>query len=92
MVQLPPEGVDGFEGREALRRAIIRQLSPLIRACGLEVHEIGCRLIGDQRALVVEITGPSELRRVEHTVGVRVLDAIHAEGSTFGPVTVCLLD
>ena len=91
-VQLPHEDVDDFEGREALRQAIVRGLAPLIRACGLEVHEVGCRLLGDRRALVVEITGPSELRRVEHTVGVRVLDAVHAAGSTFGPVTICLRD
>lgn len=79
-------------GDEGLRRSILRRIAPILHACGVGEHEVTCALSGDVRSLVVEIDGPGVLQSVERALGVRVLDAVHAHGSTFGRVTVAIVD
>jgi hypothetical protein len=74
-----------------LRLAVLQRITPAIRACGLEEHEVSCQLTGGVSALHVEITGPPALRSVEHAIVVRVLDAVHAHGGTFGSIDVTLV-
>ena len=81
-----------FATAAALRRSIRRGLGPVLHAVGVEDHEVSCRLFGDVRALAVEIGGPAALRNVEQSIGVRVLDAVHAHGETFGTISVVVTD
>lgn len=64
----------------------------MVHACGTDEHEVTCQLSGDARALTVEIRGPGALRSVEQAIAVRVLDAVHAHGATFGTVRVVVRD
>ena len=72
----------------ALRMSIMRHLAYVVRSVGIEEHELGCRLEGDPQALHVVLTGPPILAGLRQALGVRVLDAVHADGRTFGVVDV----
>jgi hypothetical protein len=73
---------------EALEHAVRRRLAALLRVAGVEDHELRCEVRGTDRDLVVELTGPAACEAIGHAVRVRVLDAVHAAGRTFGEVTV----
>jgi hypothetical protein len=87
--QAPTEAIRDEVG---LRRSILTRIGPALHACGLDDHEISCILTGDPRDLTVEIHGPKVLRTVERTIAVRVLEAVHDHGPTFGRVTVIVVD
>lgn len=73
---------------DRLRHSILRHLAPLLRATGSDDHELGCRLEGSVSDLHVVLTGPESCAAVREALGVRVLDAVHADGRTFGAVTI----
>lgn len=75
-------------GDDDLRHAILRRIAPLVRAAGLGDHEIGCELEGSRDQLRVVLTGPEFAASVQQALSVRVLDAVHADGRTFGRVEV----
>ena len=93
MTLLPtPSSSADIPTAEELRRSILRRIRPVLHACGLGDHEVSCELSGDVAVLTVEIRGPRMLRTVEQAIAVRVLDAVHAHGPTFGRVTVLVRD
>ncbi|HVM54000.1 MAG TPA: hypothetical protein VM262_12450 [Acidimicrobiales bacterium] len=71
-----------------LRIEILRRIAPLVRAAGLAEHEVDCRLEGPAARLTVVLRGPRLAAAVRQALGVRVLDAVHADGRTFGTVDV----
>lgn len=71
-----------------LRTAILRRLAGVVRTVGIDEHEVGCSLDGDVNDLHVVLTGPPLLLGLRQALGVRVLDAVHADGRTFGSVDV----
>ena len=71
-----------------LRIEILRRIAPLVRAAGLAEHEVDCRLEGRAALLTVVLRGPRLAAAVRQALGVRVLDAVHADGRTFGTVDV----
>ena len=73
---------------EQLRSSILRQVASVARSVGVEEHELACDLRGDPGQLRVRFTGPQRLSAVRQALGVRVLDAVHADGRTFGAVEV----
>lgn len=87
IIPLPPPVAATSELR-LLRTAIVRNLAGVVRSVGVEEHELGCRLSGDLQDLHVVITGPPLLDGLRQALGVRVLDAVHADGRTFGTVDV----
>lgn len=86
-VPLRPTSIDAVD-LKVLRAAILRHLAGVVRSVGVEEHELGCWLDGDTRDLRVVITGPPLLAGLRQALGVRVLDAVHADGHTFGSVNV----
>jgi len=73
---------------DALRQSILRRVSPVLRAVGVDDHEVACDVLGSVRELRVVLRGPSVCETVRDALAVRVLDAVHADGRTFGPVAV----
>jgi hypothetical protein len=86
--KLAASRVDRIDTEDALCQAIHRRIAPVLRAAGLDDHEIGCRVDGALGRLRVVLTGPSVAASVAQAIGVRVLDAVHADGRTFGSVEV----
>ena len=82
----PPDLVTDDHG--PLRAAIMRRLAGVVRSVGVEEHELGCSLDGDTHELHVVLTGPPLLGGLRQALGVRVLDAVHEDGRTFGAVDV----
>lgn len=76
------------ENLDSLRTEVLRRIAPVVRAAGLAEHEVDCRLTGSPANLVVTLTGPHVTAAVRQALGVRVLDAVHADGRTFGWVDV----
>lgn len=75
---------------ELLRCSILRRVAAVARSAGVAEHEVGCELQGDLSRLRVVLTAPAATASVRHALGVRVLDAVHADGRTFGDVSVDL--
>ena len=75
---------------EELRHAIVRRIAPVLRAVGLDVHEVECEVEGSVADLHVVLRGPAIATNVARALSVRVLDAVHADGRTFGNVGVAL--
>ncbi len=73
---------------EELRQAIVRRIAPVLLAAGLDDHEVRCDLQGSSADLRVVLSGPELAASVTQALGVRVLDAVHADGHTFGTVEV----
>lgn len=73
---------------QVLRASILRSLAGVVRSVGVEEHELGCSLDGEMHDLHVVLTGPPMLAGLRQAIGVRVLDAVHADGRTFGSVDV----
>lgn len=73
---------------EDLRQAIVRRIAPVLRAAGLDDHEVSCKLEGSAADLRVVLRGPDVAANVTQALGVRVLDAVHEDGRTFGAVEV----
>lgn len=73
---------------DGLRLDILRRTCAAIRAAGLDEHEIGCHLDGAVSKLTVELSAPALAAAVQDALRVRVLDAVHADGRTFGRVEV----
>jgi hypothetical protein len=73
---------------EPLRLAIVRRIAAVMRAAGLSEHEVGCRLEGDPSDLRVVLHGAQLAASVMQAIRVRVLDAVRADGRTFGRVEV----
>lgn len=73
---------------DALRRSILRRVAPVLRAAGVDDHELACDLLGSVHDLRVILRGPDACEGVRDALAVRVLDAVHADGRTFGPVAV----
>lgn len=85
---LPTKGVT--DDLERLRTSILRRVAGIVRTLGVEEHELSCELDGDAGDLLVIITGPPLTVGVRQALGVRVLDAVHADGRTFGTVNIAL--
>lgn len=85
---LTMSGIDRTNDFDDLRHAILRRISPVLRGAGLDDHEIGCTFEGALAHLRVVLTGPAIAASVQQALGVRALDAIHADGRTFGQVEV----
>ena len=88
-VPLRPSSLDAGD-LGSLRTSILRNLAGVVRTVGVEEHELGCWLGGDVNDLHVLLTGPPLLAGLRQALGVRVLDAIHADGRTFGTVDVAV--
>lgn len=73
---------------EPLRLAILRRVAAVVRAAGLDEHEIDCVVQGELADLSVVLAGPALAESVMQALRVRVLDAVHADGRTFGRVDV----
>lgn len=73
---------------DELRHSILRLLVPVLRATGVDDHELDCCLEGSIGDLHVVLTGPSSCAAVRQALGVRVLDAVRADGRTFGAVSI----
>jgi hypothetical protein len=71
-----------------LRLSVLRRIAPVLRSAGVDEHEVACSVGGRVADLDVELRGPAAAAGFEHALGVRVLDAVHADGRTFGPVRV----
>ena len=75
-------------GVESLRHRILQRIAPVLRAAEVDDHEIECELEGSVSDLHVVLRGPARTASVEQALGVRVHDAIWADGRTFGHVDV----
>lgn len=75
-------------GVERLRHHIRQPIAPVLRAAEVDDHEVDCELEGSISDLHVVLRGPARTASVQHALGVRVRDAIRADGSTFGAVDV----
>lgn len=73
---------------EQLRLDVHRHIAPVLRAIGVEEHEVLVTVDGALQSLHVVLKGPAALDAVSQTIGVRVLDAVHAQPGTFGRVDV----
>jgi hypothetical protein len=73
---------------EQLRRDVHRCIAPALRAVGVEDHEVVVRLEGSRHHARVVLSGPPTLDGVRQALGVRVLDAVHAQDRTYGPVEI----
>ncbi len=72
-----------------LRRAIEARTSALLRAAGIDGRSVRCTVEGGPEGLHVHLDLPAAVgRRVDHAVGVRVLDAVRSMGRTYGRINV----
>jgi hypothetical protein len=72
-----------------LRPLLVARITPLLFAAGIDASEVTCSLADDASAVSVILDLPRPVNRgLEHALGVRVLDAVHACGRTFGRVNV----
>jgi hypothetical protein len=65
-----------------------QRIAPILRNAGLEDHEIGVDITGSVGGLHILLSGPPEAASVRSALSVRVLDAVHHDGRTFGRVDV----
>jgi len=72
----------------SLEEAIGERIAGALRATTIDPASVACRVERDGPRLHVRLTGPPVGRRVEHALAVRVLDAIHSNGRTYGNVDV----
>jgi len=79
--------IAAFE-RGDLEHAVRRRIAALLRATGVDEHELRCEIRGNPSNLLVVLTGPAACDNVTQALRVRVLDAVHAAGRTFGDVEV----
>ena len=73
---------------DELRLGILRRISAVVQSCGVSEHEVSCALSGDRGDLDVVIRVPVEASMASSAIAVRALDAVHADGRTFGHVDV----
>ena len=63
--------------------------SAVIAAAGIDPATARCRIERDGSSLEVHIDLPEAVSQgVEHALAVRVLDAVHSSGRTFGDINV----
>jgi hypothetical protein len=73
---------------DRLRDRILVAIDPVLRATGVDAHEVTCELHGGLERLEVVLRGPSEALAVRQALGVRVLDAVRQGERTIGAVRV----
>lgn len=73
---------------ESLRHRILQRIAPVLRAADVDDHEMDCELEGSISDLHVVLRGPARTASVQQALGVRVHDAIRADGRTFGAIDV----
>jgi hypothetical protein len=72
-----------------LRPLVLARIAPLLSAAGIDPAQVTCDFTGDTSSASVILELPRPVSQgVEHALGVRVLDAVHACGRTFGRVEV----
>lgn len=71
-----------------LRASILARLTPTFVAHRLDPADMGCRIETDGPRLRVTVTGPPAAPSLRQALGVRVLDAIHADDRVYGQVDV----
>ena len=73
-----------------LHPLVVARIAPLLSAAGMDPSGVTCRFAGDASAASVILDLPRPVNRgLEHALGVRVMDAVHAYGGpTFGRVNV----
>ena len=82
---LDPSATDGFA---ALREDILARLTRLLATAHVAVDDVAVRVERRGPDLHVDLEGPDLARPVRAALAVRVLDAVHANGSTHGQVDV----
>ena len=82
---LSPSPADGFD---ALREDILARLSRLLAAADVAVDDVAVQVERRGPDLHVDLEGPDLARPFRAALAVRVLDAVHASGSTLGQVDV----
>lgn len=71
-----------------LRHAVHRRTAPILRNAGLDDHEISVTIEGSVSRLRIVVAGPSRAASLRQALSVRILDAVHADGRTYGRVEV----
>jgi hypothetical protein len=72
-----------------LRPLVVARIAPLLSAAGIDPAQVTCSFAGDASSASVILDLPRSVSRgLEHALGERVLDAVHASGPTFGRVNV----
>jgi hypothetical protein len=74
--------------RVELEHAVRRRISALLHAAGVDDHEVQCEVRGNASDLGVVLFAPAACSALTQAIKVRVLDAVHAAGRTFGEVSV----
>ena len=78
---------------DELRTLVRNRIARLAAAAGTSANEVTCRIEPTGNDLQVDLYVPVPLdQRMQHALGVRVLDAVHASGRTFGQVDVNVHD
>ena len=81
------DGVDAGQG--PLRRAITGRISALLGAAGIDASTVDCTIEGGPVELLIHLDLPVPVGQgVEHTLAVRVLDAVRSTGHTYGRIDV----
>lgn len=72
-----------------LRPRVLARISRLLAAAAIDPAGVACTLEGDVSTLTVILELPVPVSGgLEQALGVRVLDAVHSSGLTFGTVAV----
>jgi len=78
---------------EELRHLIRHRITRLAAAAGTSANEVTCRIEATGNDLQVDLYAPVPLDQgMQHALGVRVLDAVHASGRMYGQVDVNVHD
>lgn len=92
MKTVAPDLTDVARQLEELRREIHRRIAPVLRTVGVEDHEVLVTIDGSVADLRITLFGPSDAESAQQALGVRVLDAVHAQLRTYGRIHIAYRD
>ena len=72
-----------------LRQTIGTRIAALLHASGVDETAVDCTIEGDTTRLMVNLELPTAVGQdMEHALTVRVIDAVHSTGRTYGRINV----
>lgn len=75
--------------RSQLHQAIQDRIAALLGASMIDPEAVECTISGNPSSLDIHLELPTPVGiRVEHAIAVRVLDAVHSSGRTYGRIAV----